>query len=218
MSDPHPSPEVSADGSVVEDETLSAPALPTEEDTSPSTTPGTPTPADPPPADPPPAGASPASERVFAGANGLLGWLSRPRVRLMLVGALLVAAGGLIVTGSAWTAPLIIAGVAMMVIASCGSRLDGRLVLEWGSSGAKLEFRAGIVSPHRRPGESAPTSAAQDVTTVGPEPEPLRAGDLKVEIDVAELERLIGVAEAARYQDPKGIANNGSARPNSISE
>jgi hypothetical protein len=132
---------------------------------------------------------------------------------LALTGALLLVIAGLVVSGSAWTVPLVIAGVLMVVIAWVGSRLDGRLVLEWGESGAKLEFRAEINSAEHQLKQFVPVQDAAPVGDVVPEDAEVIEGEAHtVEIDVAELKALIAVADAALSEPPpSSSATNGSS-------
>jgi hypothetical protein len=166
------------------------------------------------PAPSPTAPASPAAKRhsppwpewLRDVAVSLCRWLSRPRVRLTLTGLILLLVGGLVVTGSVWTLPLVIAGAVMVVIAWVGHRLDGRLAVEWGETGAQLEFRAKMRAPaHPLPlpvlaePAATPRSLARGVEA---EPEPEDAEVIEgeahtVEIEVAELKALIAAAEAA---------------------
>ncbi len=141
-------------------------------------------------------------------------WARRPRVRLALIGAMLLVIGGLVISSSVWTLPLVIAGALMVAIAWIGHRLDGRFVIEWGQAGTELAFRATVkaaqpaagaaprissrpqrlVLDHRSEPESArvgPTSSQ-----VGPEFSQVIDGDAHtVEIDIAELKALIAAAE-----------------------
>jgi hypothetical protein len=50
---------------------------------------------------------SPRLERVAALAGEIGGWLARPRVRLAMMGVVLLVIGGLVVTSSVWTLPLV---------------------------------------------------------------------------------------------------------------
>jgi hypothetical protein len=133
----------------------------------------------------------------------LLGrWLSRPRVRLTVTGVLLLVVGGVFVSGSVWTLPLLIAGVLMVAIAWVGHRLDGRLAVEWGQAGTQLEFRAQIKaaeSPHAALAETT-TGPRRVETETGPEPEDADVVEGEahtVEIEVAELKALIAAAGTA---------------------
>ncbi len=133
----------------------------------------------------------------------LAGWtanrLSRPRVRLCVIGLLLLALGGLIFTSSMWTLPLVIAGVVMVLIAWIGSRLDGRFAVEWGETGTQLELRAQIKAPRpERPALTRPVSFGS-----APEPDDAEVVEGEahtVEIDVAELKALIAAAETAEAE------------------
>jgi hypothetical protein len=128
-------------------------------------------------------------------------WLCRPRVRLTLTGVVLLLVGGVFVTSSVWTLPLVIAGALMVAVAWLGRRLDGRLAVEWGESGTQLEFRAQIKAAEP-PLElaPAPVSAARLAPTSEPEPEDADVVEGEahtVEIEVAELKALIAAAASA---------------------
>ena len=125
--------------------------------------------------------------------------LLQPRVRLCVIGVVLLLAGGLIVTSSVWTLPLLIAGALMVLVAWIGARLDGQFAVEWGTGGTQLQFRAKIrpaVAP--RPALAAGTATSAAETTAGAEaPDDVVEGEAHtVEIDVAELKALIAAAEA----------------------
>ncbi len=127
--------------------------------------------------------------------------LSRPRVRLCVIGLFLLALGGLAFTSSVWTLPLVIVGAAMVLIAWIGSRLDGRFAVEWGEAGTQLELRAQIKAPKPQRTELARTVPV----AAGFEPEPEDADVVDgeahtVEIDVAELKALIAAAETAEAE------------------
>jgi hypothetical protein len=206
MPDPQPSPEASASRSVTVDEHEFPPFGSVDGgETNDLLTP---------PA-PPVSSARSSSTWLDHGviaATGLWSWLSQPRVRLMVMGAILLVFAGLVVTGSAWTAPLVIAGLAMVVIAWCGPRLDGRLVLQWGNSGAKLEFRAGITPPDHLPEQPAPTTSTSDFVNAESEASNvLRDEPHTVEVDIAELRALILLAKAGHLHNvPSEQASNGS--------
>ncbi|MDQ6779228.1 MAG: hypothetical protein M3071_24060 [Actinomycetota bacterium] len=144
-------------------------------------------------------------------------WLARPRVRLTVTGLSLVLVGGVFVTSSVWTLPLVIAGALMVVIAWVGHRLDGRFAVEWGETGAQLEFRAKMRAPeHSRP---ALTQAAPSPRTVAQvaEPEPEDAEVIEgeahtVEIEVAELRALVAAAETAEAEVAQSEATAHAAR------
>jgi hypothetical protein len=131
-------------------------------------------------------------------------WLARPRVRLTLTGVILLLLGGLFVTSSVWTLPLVIAGALMVAIAWVGHRLDGRLAVEWGEGGTQLEFRAQIKaadSEHPALPEASPGPrrlAAPSESDPEPEDADVVEGEAHtVEIEVAELKALIAAAETA---------------------
>jgi hypothetical protein len=119
-----------------------------------------------------------------------------------VTGVILLMVGGLFVTSSMWTLPLVIVGALMIVIAWVGRRIDGRLAIEWGETGTQLEFRAEIKSaPSARPAPVQMSSGARALEGT-PEDE-LEDADVvegeahTVEIEVAELKALIAAAETA---------------------
>ncbi len=151
-----------------------------------------------------PASASPSltPERLSTLASGLWQWMSRPRARLALIGLGLLLTGGLLMTNSVWTLPLVAVGALMVVTAWIGHRLDGRFALEWGESGTQLAFRAKVKTA--QPARQAPPRSSSTATA------PLRSRELEpnaaeiidgeahtIEIDVAELKALIAAAETA---------------------
>ena len=65
-------------------------------------------------------------DQAWGAAAEFFEWLSQPRVRLAVTGVILLAIGGLFMTNSVWTLPLVGAGALMGGIAWIGRRLDGR--------------------------------------------------------------------------------------------
>jgi hypothetical protein len=134
--------------------------------------------------------------------------LGSPRTRLAVIGVILLLIGALWVTSSVWTLPLIVIGIAMVIIAWVGSRLDGRFAVEWGESGTQVEFRAQIKAPPVQPGvqlhplvAEPPRPAVSAARTASQTPQIDDGGVIEgeghtVEIDVAELKTLIRAAEA----------------------
>ena len=83
----------------------------------------------------PPTEATPRAEATSAtppswraelrlGAGAAHAWLMRPRVRLTVVGVLLLVIGALVLTSSVWTLPLVIIGAMMVGTAWIGHRLE----------------------------------------------------------------------------------------------
>jgi hypothetical protein len=137
-------------------------------------------------------------------------WLMRPRVRLSVTGVTLLFIGGLLLTNSVWTLPLVIVGALMVAIAWMGHRLEGRFAVEWGEAGTELAFRASIKAAH--PELESPSARSLDVVTparsaaapVKAEPEAVIEGEAHtVEIDVAELKALIAAVESAETSPPR---------------
>ncbi len=171
--------------------------------------------------DSPPARSVPGPEvpwtgRLLAVATPSYRWLTQPRVRLSLTGGILLLIGGLLMTNSVWTLPVVIVGALMVIVAWIGHRLDGRLAIEWGDGGTELIFRATIKPaqpaldvPALPPATTAARGAVPMARTApasmsAPEhlehPEHLEIieGDAHtVEIDVGELKALIAAVEAA---------------------
>jgi len=146
---------------------------------------------------------SPAQpDRLSALAAYLWVCLSRPRVRLALIGVVLLLTGGLMMTNSVWTLPLVGVGSAMVVTAWIGHRLDGRVVLEWGESGTELAFRAKLKTPEPvpepPPRTSSTTNAQIRSVQLDHKPAEIIEGEAHtIEIDVAELKALIAAAQDA---------------------
>jgi hypothetical protein len=128
-----------------------------------------------------------ATQRVFA----------RPKVRLSVLGGVLLLLAAFVVTGSAWTAPLAIVGILALVVAWFGSRLDGRLVLEWGESGVSFELKADITAPQHPIQHVKSLAIQRRLDAVSDDALVIESTATTVEIDVAELKALIALAEAA---------------------
>jgi hypothetical protein len=126
--------------------------------------------------------------------------LARPPLRLIVTGAVLLVIGGLLVPNSVWTLPVVILGALMVAIGWVGGRLDGRFAVEWGQAGTQLEFRARIAAAsHERPllpRAALRSRAHAGVPEVTPQdPQIIDATAHTVELDLAELEALIGAAD-----------------------
>jgi len=131
------------------------------------------------------------SARLTSAAEATGSWASRPRVRLLLIGGTLLVLGGIFVTNSVWTLPIVIVGVVMVIVAWVGHRLDGRIAVEWGESGTEVAFRATIrpVAALNEPAPPALRPAADEAVIEGEAH--------TIEIDVADLKALIAAAEAS---------------------
>jgi hypothetical protein len=152
---------------------------------------------------------SPGPDRFWSIAAAFCEWLMRPRVRLTITGIVLLLIGGLLVTSSVWTLPLVIGGALMVAIAWIGRRLDGRFAVEWGETGTQLEFRAQIKAAPPTPSELTATYSASRGMLPSPEHADVIEGEAHtVEIDVAELKALIAAAETTEAEiahvDPAG--------------
>jgi hypothetical protein len=134
-------------------------------------------------------------------------WVGRPRVRLSLTGVLLLLIGGVLVTNSVWTLPVVVVGALMVVVAWMGHRLDGRFTIEWGESGTQLAFRATIKAAEPAHGAAALTTGREPARAEEPEDsvhsEVIEGEAHTVEIDVADLKALIAAAEVAEAASPR---------------
>jgi hypothetical protein len=145
-------------------------------------------------------GSSPRADWLRTVASCFSELLARPPLRLIATGAVLLLIGGLLIPNSVWTLPVVILGALMVAIGWVGGRLDGRFAVEWGQSGTQLEFRARIAAAsHERPlppRTALRSRAHAGVPEITPQdPEIIDATAHTVELDLAELEALIGVAE-----------------------
>jgi hypothetical protein len=158
---------------------------------------------------------SPWGDWLRAAASWCSERLSRPPLRLIVTGVILLLTGGLLVPNSVWTLPALIIGAVMVAIGWLGGRLDGRFAVEWGQSGTQLEFRARIAAPAHSPPSLPRTSSHSRADTGIPEPMPqdpeiIEAEAHTVEIDLADLEALITAAEtpetrSATHASPRAI-------------
>jgi hypothetical protein len=141
-------------------------------------------------------------ERITALAATFHAWLTRPRVRLSVIGVSLLLVGGLIMANSVWTLPLVVAGALMVAVAWIGRRLEGRFAVEWGEGGTQLAFNATIkatppatdvpaLDRAADPGSPPPAEPATGI------PDVIEGEAHTVEINVGELKALIAAAEAA---------------------
>jgi hypothetical protein len=135
-------------------------------------------------------------------------WLSRPRVRLAVTGVVLLVVGGLQLTSSVWTLPLVLAGAVMVATAWVGHRLEGSFSVEWGQSGTQLGFRARVNPAHDDPPALPPPHRVPSTTAARAGNEVIEGEAHTVEIDVAELKALIAAAETrgAGSEPPEATA------------
>lgn len=159
----------------------------------------------------------PWPRHVAGGVTAMTAWLCRPRVRLTVLGVMLIIGGALLVSSSIWTLPLVIGGALMVMTAWVGHRLDGRLAVEWGDSGARFEFRAQIRAEPTAPAALADASPAPPRLAPMPEREPDDADVVEgeahtVEIEVAALSALIAAAETAEGETAQAEASAQAAR------
>jgi hypothetical protein len=118
----------------------------------------------------------------------------------MVTGVILLLIGGLLMTSSVWTLPVVVVGALMVLIAWIGRRLDGRFAVEWGEAGTQIEFRAKLKTAEPARPAAAGTSSSSHKLQHTPEPEAELAEIIDgeahtVEIDVAELKALIAAVE-----------------------
>jgi hypothetical protein len=162
---------------------------------------------------------APRAPRVsaWAVATWFCGWASRPRVRLTMIGLVLIVTGGLLVTSSMWTLPLVIVGALMVMIAWVGGRLDGRFAIEWGQAGTQLEFRARITAPQPTRLGMTPVSVSSRALVHLADPERPVADVIqgeahRLEVDVAELKALIAAAETEDAEVAQAAASARATR------
>jgi hypothetical protein len=148
-------------------------------------------------------------------------WVRRPRVTLCLVGILL-AFGGLLMTNSVWTLPLVIIGAVMVVVAWVGHRLEGRVAVEWGRSGTELAIRATVKPARHVSGTAIATSDTQQpapAPATGDQHDEVIEGEAHtVEVDLAELKALIAAAQTTDGNGAKAGAPVEEIRIRSVGE
>lgn len=136
-------------------------------------------------------------DRLASAATWITRRLSQPRVKLGTAGLVLLLLGMFVVTGSAWTAPVLVVGAAMLVVAWIGSRIDGRMLVEWGQQGTGIELQAHVRPAPALPAAPLAAPAPVAVAAVPTDAEIVEGEAHTIEIDVAELKSLIAAAEAA---------------------
>lgn len=153
--------------------------------------------------------------RLEAAGLALVRWLVRPRVRLTLLGALLVVLAVFAVSSSLWSLVLGVVGAVMIVTAWLGHRLDGQFGVSWGSGGTDFTFRFHVAPAHQAehrhalPAGSAPEVAAPAITVA--DADTVDGEAHTVEIDVGELKALIAAAEAAEAAAASAAATTAAA-------
>lgn len=133
-------------------------------------------------------------ERVAEIGAQSYAWLMRPRVRVSVIGVTLLLVGGLMMTNSVWTLPLVVAGALMVAIAWIGHRLEGHFAVEWGEAGTQLAFNA-TVKPPQRSSEAPVLEPGSGATPEVPGASVIEGEAHTVEINVGELKALIAAAE-----------------------
>ena len=119
---------------------------------------------------------------------------------------IVLASGGLLLTDSVWTLPLVIVGAVMVLVAWIGHRLEDRIDVEWGKTGTELAFRATVKAA--RPELPIVTTSVADPppaanpTPASPEDQVIEGEAHTVEVDVGELKSLIAAVEA----EPSAVA------------
>jgi hypothetical protein len=136
-------------------------------------------------------------ERLAEAGAQLYAWLMRPRVRVSVIGVTLLLVGGLIMTNSVWTLPLVVAGALMVAVAWIGHRLEGHFAVEWGETGTQLAFNATVKPPQRTPEAPALESGSAAPAPLTTEESVIEGEAHTIEIDVGELKALIAAAEAS---------------------
>jgi hypothetical protein len=145
--------------------------------------------------------------------------LMRPKVRLVVIGAILIILGVWAIDHSVWTFPLVIIGIVMILVAWVGSRLEGRFGIEWNEGGAGFEMQARFKSrAELLPGPAANTSHTSPKTTVrtthfsanGADETVIEGEAHTIEIDVEELKALVEAAE-------RGSASSATANGSHVS-
>ena len=138
--------------------------------------------------------------------------LSQPRVRTVVIGAALIIVGALIVGHSFWTFPLIAVGVVLILVAWVGSRLEGRLLIEWGDSGAGVEMSARVKSAAARTDATValPSSEGSGVSGAG---EVIDGEAHTMELNPAELRAILAAVDAqAAARDGQATQDGQPAR------
>ena len=126
--------------------------------------------------------------------------LMRPRARTFVVGVVLILIAALFVGHSFWTAPLVIIGVVMIIVAWVGSRLEGRFAIEWSELGTGFEMHARFKSANARPqlaGPGAPAPEAPHVAkrSVDDDDDVIEGEAHTMEIPAEELRALVAALE-----------------------
>ena len=152
----------------------------------------------------------PWQDHIGAAMSRLGTALSRPPVRLAATGVLLLLIAIVLVPSEVWTLPLVIVGALMVLIAWIGSRLRGHILVEWGETGAQVDFRAEVASARHRHAMTHPPRRP----VIAAVPERDEAGVIEgeahtVEIDLGELKALIAAAES---EGNAGTANSARGR------
>jgi hypothetical protein len=126
--------------------------------------------------------------------------LCRSRVRTFVVGAVLIVVAALFVGHSFWTAPLVIIGVLMIIVAWVGSRLEGRFAIEWSELGTGFEMHARFRSSSARPEQINPVEAPAPGAKLGQgdgeaDDDVIDGEAHTMEIPVEELRALVAAIE-----------------------
>ena len=138
-------------------------------------------------------------ETVVAG-RAAARWLGQPRPRTALVGVALLLIGAVIAAGSVWTLPLVIVGVAMIVVAWIGRRLGGHVGVTWGEHGAEIAVQARIQPAAEQDAPARPAIAASTATAA--------SSPMTISISCIASRRL---PRAGRFRPPAAVPHPSSA-------
>ena len=129
-------------------------------------------------------------ERILAAGWGEL--RERRALRVTLAGIALVVFALYLGGGSALTVPLLVIGCVLVLAGLFGPRLSGRLVVEWGPQGTRIDFHTDVASAPPAEPVAAPTALERPAAA----PQVIEARGETIEIEVAQLEALATGARA----------------------
>ncbi len=136
---------------------------------------------------------------------------TRRGLRAALLGAFLVVLGAYLGGGSALTVPLFVVGLVLIFLGALGPRLSGRLHVEWGADGAKLDLHTEVAAP----GAAARAELSAGATK---EPKVIESTGETVEIELAELQALVEAAGGGEEPQTSFSIGTSTRFPHSVHE
>ncbi|CAN5406710.1 hypothetical protein BH10ACT11_BH10ACT11_17880 [soil metagenome] len=131
---------------------------------------------------------------VSRGFTALLERLIENRgFRVAVIGAAFVLIGLQLGSDSAWTLPVFVVGAALILAGALGTRLSGKLAIEWGEEGATFEMRARVAPPE--PVKQLELTALESPST---EDAVIESTGETIEMDLVQLREMLPTSKNSK--------------------